>query len=88
MPVAIAALLMGCAAGYAMARAHMVRLLAAAVCGLAALFLLVLRVPLDGLPGDGYALTIVALLMAPPMAAGLIGGAVFAWLMRRHAKAT
>jgi len=86
--IAIASVLIGSAVGFVMARRFMVRLLAALICALIAGFLFVLNAPHDVLPGDGNAIVVVALLMAPPMAAGLMGGAILAWLLRRHAKAT
>ena len=88
LPVALAALIIGCAAGVVMARRFVLRLLVAAVCALVALFIYVLGAAPDALPGDGHTITIVALLMAPPMAAGLMGGAILAWLFRHRAKPT
>ena len=88
MAVAIAALAIGSAVGFVMARRFMLRLLAALFCALIALFLMVLNADVTVLPGNGYALTLATLLMAPPMAAGLAGGAIMAWLARPRPKAT
>ncbi|WP_299370371.1 hypothetical protein [uncultured Tateyamaria sp.] len=86
--IAIATLFLGSVAGYVMAQRFMVRALAFALCACVGVFLLVLNVPADALPGDGFVTSIVALLMAPPLAGGLLGGAILGWLMQRHAKAT
>ncbi len=86
IPIALATLLVGIVTGFALARRFMLRVLVALVLGLIGLILLVSWAPAEALPGDGYAMVVAAYLIAPPLAAGLFGGAVFAWLFRNRTK--
>ena len=86
MPIALATLLIGIAAGFTLARQFMLRTLLGLLLGLIALIVFVSWSPSEALPGDGYAIVVAAYLIAPPMAAGLFGGAVFAWLLRNRTK--
>ena len=86
MPIALATLLVGIVAGFTLARRFMLRTLIALVLGLIALIMFVSWTPAAALPGDGYAIVVAAYLIAPPLAAGLFGGAVFAWLFRNRTK--
>ncbi|MEO9574003.1 MAG: hypothetical protein ABJ263_14895 [Tateyamaria sp.] len=86
MPVALATLLVGIVSGFTLARRFRLRTLVALVLGPIALIVFVSWTPADMLPGDGYAMVVAAYLIAPPLAAGLFGGAVFAWLFRNRTK--
>lgn len=88
MAIALAALCVGIATGFTLARRFLLRTLVGLILGLVALCILVARTPADALPGDGAAVLVVAYLIAPPLASGLFGGAVFAWLFRSRAKPT
>ena len=88
IPIALAALCIGVAVGFVLARRLMLRLLAGVFCALIGLIAFVAWTPSESLPGDGIAIVVAAFLMAPPMAAGLFGGAVFAWLLRSRATPT
>ena len=82
MPIALAALFVGIAAGFALARRFLLRTLLALILTLVALIFFVAWTPAQALPGDGFAITMAAYLIAPPLASGLFGGGVFAWLLR------
>lgn len=82
IPIALASLCIGIAVGFTLARRFMLRTLVGLICALVGLICFVVLVPADTLPGDGYAILIAAFLIAPPMASGLFGGGVFAWLLR------
>lgn len=82
IPIALAALCIGIATGFTLARRFMLRSLVGLILGLIGLILFVSLMPTEALPGDGYAIVVVAYLIAPPLAAGLFGGGVFAWLFR------
>ena len=86
MPIALATLLIGIAAGFTLARRFMLRTLVILLLGLIGLITFVSWTPAEALPGDGYAVVVAAYLVAPPLAAGLFGGAVFAWLFRNRTK--
>lgn len=88
MPIALSALFIGTAAGLVLARRLMLRTLAGLILGLIALILFVAMAPVEALPGDGFAIVVAAYVIAPPMASGLFGGAVIAWLFRKRVKAT
>ena len=88
MPIAFSALFIGSAAGFVLARRFMLRTLVGLILGLIALILFVSLAPVDALPGDGYAIVVAAYVIAPPIASGLFGGAVIAWLFRKRTKAT
>lgn len=88
MSIALAALFMGTLAGFVLARRFMLRSLVGLILGMISLILFVSWTPTEALPGDGYAIVVVAYLIAPPLAAGLFGGGVFAWLFRARPKAT
>lgn len=88
LPIALAALFIGTVAGFVLARRFLLRSLVGVILALIGLILFVSLSPAQSLPGDGYAIVIVAYLMAPPLAAGLFGGAVFAWLFRTRVKPT
>jgi len=88
MPIALGALFIGSAAGFVLARRFMLRTLVGLILGLIGLILFVSLAPVDALPGDGYATVVAAYVIAPPIASGLFGGAVIAWLFRKRTKAT
>ncbi|WP_299200777.1 hypothetical protein [uncultured Tateyamaria sp.] len=85
--IALTALGLGIVAGWSMASRFMLRSLAAVFILLASAVLWVSLAPTT-LPGDGFAVVVATFLVALPMASGLLGGAVFCGLIRRHAKAT
>lgn len=80
--IALAALFIGICSGFVLARRVLLRTLVGLILGLIALIIIVARTPTDSLPGEGFAILIAAFLIAPPMASGLFGGAVIAWLVR------
>lgn len=86
--IAVAALCVGAAAGFLLARRFFLRTLVALMLGLVALVLFVANSPAQNLPGEGHVIVIAAYLGAVPMAAGLLGGAVLAWLFRNRTKVT
>jgi len=88
MPIALSALFIGSAAGFVLARRFMLRTLVGLILGLIGLILFVALAPVEALPGDGFAIVVAAYVIAPPIASGLFGGAVIAWLFRARAKAT
>ncbi|MFL4470752.1 hypothetical protein ACERZ8_12985 [Tateyamaria armeniaca] len=88
MPIALAALFMGTLVGFVLARRFMLRSLVGLILVMIGLVFFVSWTPTEALPGDGYAIVIAAYLIAPPLAAGLFGGGVFAWLFRTRASAT
>lgn len=85
--IALTALGLGVAAGWALAGQFMLRTLVGVILALVSLTLWIGFAP-ETLPGDGFALVVAGFLVAPPMASGMIGGAVFYGLIRRHRKPT
>jgi len=85
-PIALTALGIGCVTGWALASRFMLRTLAFVLVCLVSLVVAINAVPATALPGQGFAAIIAAYLVAPPMAAGLVGGAIFRWLLRSRAK--
>lgn len=85
--IALTALGLGIVAGWSLAARFMLRSLAAVFIVLASAVLWVAMAP-GTLPGDGFAAVVATFLVALPMSAGLLGGAVFCGLIRRHSKAT
>lgn len=82
---ALTALGLGIVSGWSLAARFMVRSLAAVFIVLASMVFWVAVAPTT-LPGDGFAMIVATFLVALPMAAGLLGGAVFCGLVRRHSK--
>ncbi|MEP1587686.1 MAG: hypothetical protein ABJR46_17485 [Tateyamaria sp.] len=80
--IAVTSLFIGICVGFVLARRFALRTLVGLILGLVALIALAALAPTDSLPGDGRAVLIVAFLIAPPMASGMFGGAVIAWLFR------
>ncbi len=80
--IAVTSLFIGTCLGFVLARRFMLRTLVGLILGLIALILFAVLGASDTLPGEGYALAVAAFLIAPPMASGLFGGAVIAWLFR------
>ncbi|GGX56494.1 hypothetical protein GCM10007385_26530 [Tateyamaria omphalii] len=85
--IALTALGLGIVAGWSLAARFMLRSLVAVIIVLVSAVLWVSMAP-NTLPGDGFAAVVATFLVAMPMAAGLLGGAVFCGLIRRHSKAT
>ena len=85
--ISFAALGLGIVTGWAMARRFMLRRLVAVFLLLVAVVLVVSTTP-QALPGDGFAVVVSAYLVALPMASGLIGGGVLAWLFRQRRAAS
>jgi len=86
MPIALSTLLVGTVVGFVLARRFMLRSLVLLILGTVGLILFVSWAPTESLPGEGFAVAIAAYLIAPPLGAGLFGGAVFAWLFRTRTK--
>lgn len=63
---------------------HRYRMLAGVAAALALLFLAMMLVPKTGQGFEDIGYAIVAFLVAVPGLAGLLGGALFGWLLRRH----
>ena len=85
--IALTALGLGIVAGWALASQFMLRTLALTILLLVSLTLWIALAP-QTLPGDSFALVVAGFLVAPPLASGLFGGAVFCGLIRRHRKPT
>lgn len=79
--VTLSALAIGIAGGWMLAGKFMLRTLAVVIIALGGTIVLVFNIPSE----DWTEMYLVAVLCAPPMFAGLIGGAVFRWLFRRRA---
>lgn len=81
--IAITALTLGMVAGWSLASRFMLRSLAGLFLMLVLAVIWVVVAP-NTLPGDGFAAIVATYLVALPMAAGLLGGAVFRWLFRKR----
>ena len=85
--ISLAALGLGVVTGWTMARRFMLRRLVAVFLLLVSVVLWVGMAP-EALPGDGFAVIVSAYLVALPMASGLIGGGILAWLFRQRRAAS
>ena len=80
--ISIATFVIGLVAGFTLARRLMLRTLALLICATTALIVFAISTPTKALPGEGTAILLAAFLIAPPLASGLFGGGVLAWLLR------
>ncbi|WP_299280210.1 hypothetical protein [uncultured Tateyamaria sp.] len=86
--LAVTSVAVGCVLAFILVRRGRPLLVLAGILMLISLTLYSSFTPANLHPGDGVGFILLSYLIAPTAATGLVGGAIFAWLLRDRTRAT